>query len=259
MSGVNRDKTRDNRSRKERRQDHGAKLLVEDAKNKMHENDWNLDWFKPKGLQIDCVESMEKNIFTIIDAPSGCGKTSIALWWALHQLKNRNYNQLIFIKNCTETGDDQIGFLSGDAESKVDVHVATTKRIFHTFMPKNKLENDISNDKIRLTIPNFELGATYDSAIVVMDESQLMSPSTIKLLTERCGKYSKYIILGDSAQRYAVKKRGDGFEDFIDRTTITHSGTRWSKYEPMVGYVKMTRHDNQRSDGSKFINKLYEG
>lgn len=258
MGGVNRDKTRNNRSRKERRQEHGARLLVEDAKNKMHDNDWNLDWFKPKGLQIDCVESMDKNLFTIVDAPSGCGKTSVALWYALTQIKSRNYDKLIFIKNPTEVGDDNIGFLSGSESDKLMAHTDTTKRIFYEFMSKNKFDNDTSKDRIRLTIPNFLLGATFDHSIIILDETQLMSPTTVKLLTERCGKYSKYIILGDSGQRYAVKKRGDGFEDFIERTTTVHAGARWSKCEPMVGYVKMSRHDNQRSDGSKFINKLYE-
>lgn len=255
MSGPNRDRKT---SRRERRQEIGERQLAEDSKKKLFENDWNLDWFKPQGLQIDCIEAIDKNVFTIIDAPSGCGKTSVSLWWALNQLKSRNYNRLIFIKNATEVGDDQIGYLSGSESDKLMAHMATTKRIFWEFISKNKLEADMSKEKIRLTIPNFELGATYDNSIVILDETQLMSESTVKLLTERCGKGTKYLILGDSQQRYAVKKRGDGFTDFIKRTTVEHHGLNWSKYEPHVGYVKMTRHDNQRSEGSKFINKLYE-
>lgn len=119
-------------------------------------------------------------------------------------------------------------------------------------------KRDGRKDKIRLTIPNFLLGATFDNCIVCLDETQLMSPMTVKLLTERCGKNTKYIILGDDLQRYAVKKRGDDFNDFIERTTVEHQGVRFSKHEPMIGYVRMSRHDNMRSDGSAFINKLYE-
>lgn len=257
MAGRNREQQRDRRSRKEKRLLRGEELLAQDNM-KQFDNDWNLDWFQPRGLQIDCVEGMEKNTFMVIDAPSGCGKTSVALWWALSNLKSKNYQQLLFIKNPTESGDDQIGFLSGDQDDKLMAHMDTTKRIFWEFMHKNKFENDVSKDKIRLTIPNFLLGATFDNAIVILDEAQTMSPNTIKLLTERCGKNTKYIILGDSNQRYSVKKRADGFADFIKRTTMEHHGVNWSKYEPHVGYMKMNRHDNQRSDGSKFINKLYE-
>lgn len=260
MSGVNRVRTRrDKRNKGERRKEHGEELLREDNIKKQFDNDWNLDWFQPKGLQIDCVEAIEKNIFTIIDGSSGCGKTSTALWWALHQIKNQNYNHLVFIKNATEVGDDAIGYLSGDEKSKVDAHMDATKRIFWEFMSKNKLENDISKGKIRLTIPNFLLGTTMSNSVVILDECQLMSPATIKLLTERCGPHTKYIILGDSTgQRYAVKNRADGLSDFIKRVTVEHHGLKWSKYEPFVGYVKMNQYDNQRSEGSKFINKLYE-
>lgn len=258
MSGENRNRQRDRKSRKERRQEHGEVLLAEDNNRKQFDNDWTLDWFKPQGLQIDCVDSFDKNLFTVVDAPSGCGKTSVALWWSLNELRLRNYNQLVFIKNPTEVGDDKIGYLSGSESDKLLAHMDTTKRIFHEFISKNKLENDLSKDRIRLTIPNFLLGATLDNCIVILDEVQLMSQDTVKLLTERMGKNTKYIILGDAKQRYAVSKRNDGFTDFIDRTTILHQGVRWSKCEPFVGYVKMSKLDNQRSDGSAFINSLYE-
>ena len=256
MSGVNRVREQQRKSRKERRQEIGEVQLLEDKK-KTFENDYTLDWFIPRGLQQDCVESFENNIYSVIDAPSGCGKTTTALWWALSQIRMRKYNQLIFIKNPTEVGDDQIGFLSGSEDDKLTAHYDTTKHIFYDFISKNKLENDVSKRRIRLTIPNFLLGSTFDNAIVIVDETQTMSPNTVKLLTERCGQDTKYILLGDSSQTYSVKKRADGFKDFMERTTTTQHDARWSKCNPYVGYVKMFYNDNQRSEGSKFINKLY--
>lgn len=255
MSGANRTKQQD---RRRKRQLIGETQLAEDKK-KEFENDLTLDWFMPVGLQIDCVNSFEKNSFSVVDGVSGCGKTSVALWWALNKIKtDRSYHKLIFIKNPTEVGDDQIGFLSGDENDKLMAHMDTTKRIFQGFVSKNKLENDISKDRIRLTIPNFLLGTTFDNSIIIIDECQTMSPKTIKLLTERCGKNSKYILLGDGGQRYSVKSRADGFSDFIERVTVTHQGVRWSKHEPYVGYVKMNAEDNQRSSESAFINRIYE-
>ena len=258
MAGKNRDRVKDKQERRRERQLHGEIALAKDQQ-KTFENDYNLDWFVPEGLQMDCVESFEKNTYTVVDADSGSGKTSVAIWWALHQKKLGNFRQIVFIKNPTEVGDDQIGFLSGSESDKLMAHMDTTKRIFHHFIPKNKLESDMSADRIRMTIPNFLLGASLDHAIVIVDEGQTMSPSTIKLLTERCGVYTKYIILGDSKQTYSVKKRPDGFKDFVQRVTLEHQGLRFSKYEPMVGYVRMGAESNMRSGGSKFINKLYSG
>lgn len=259
MTGVNRENRRNRMSRKERRTHIGQELLNKDKENERHSmNDWNLNWFTPQGRQMDAVESFRNNIYTIIDAPSGCGKTTTALWIALKELQSRNYDQLIFIKNPTEAGDDQIGYLSGSESDKLMAHMDTTKRIFHTFISKNKLENDISNDKIRLIIPNFLLGATFDNAIIIIDEVQTMSPSTVKLLTERCGKHTKYILLGDSGQKYSVKKRADGFADLISRATVENYGVLFPKYRDYMGYVKMTSEENMRSSGSAFINNLYK-
>jgi predicted ribonuclease YlaK len=239
------------------RVERGNMMLVDDAKKSYQQgNDWNLDWFEPKGRQAHIIESIDYCTFTVIDGPSGSGKTSCALYKALSDMKDHQYRQLVFIKNPTEVGDDQIGFLSGSEQDKLVAHYETTKRIFYNFISKGKLDSDIRAERIRLTIPNFLLGATLDDAIIILDESQLMSPATVKLLLERIGKNSKYIILGDSYQRYAVKKRSDGFSDLISRVTYDNHGTLFAKYEDF-SYIKLTRDENMRSDGSKLINYIY--
>lgn len=187
-----------------------------------------------------------------------CGKTATSLWLALKALKHGDFSKLVFLKNPTEVGDDNIGYLSGSESDKLKAHLQTTRYIFHEFISSSKLEADENAGRIRLSIPNFLLGATLDYSVVLIDEAQLMSPPTMKLLLERCGVGTKYIIMGDSRQRYSVKKREDGFREFIERVTYLDNGQRFSKYDH-VGYVRMTTDENQRSEGSKFITKLYEG
>lgn len=242
----------------EQRVKRGTEQLAVERKRKEFDNDWNLDWFFPAGQQQFVVDSFNEHTFTIVDAPSGCGKTSIALWLALNYLKDGLCNKLVFVKSPTEVGDDAIGFLSGDESDKLKAHMETTKYIFHDFMSKSKFEADSNAGRIRLTIPNFVLGTTWDYSVVLIDEAQLMSPDTTKLLLERCGVDSKYIIMGDSRQRYAVKRRADGLKDFIEKVTYIQNDQRFSKYD-QVGYVRMTTDENRRSEGSKFITKLYEG
>lgn len=236
----------------------GIEELALERKKKEFDNDWKLDWFVPAGQQQFVVDSFNEHTFTIVDAPSGCGKSSIALWLSLNGLRYQDFNTIVFIKSPCETGDDAIGYLSGSESDKLLAHLQTTRYIFQEFMSKPKLEADESAGRIRLTIPNFLLGSTFDYSVVVIDEAQLMSPDTVKLLLERCGVGTKYLILGDSRQRYAVKKRADGFKDFIERVTYMQDDNRFSKYDH-VGYVKMNTDENRRSEGSKFITKLYEG
>ena len=269
MTGVNRRAIQDRKGKgkiKNSRNDDFSEQTSN--RKKSFDNDWNMEWFNPIGKQNDIVDSIlgyrsedgeivEGKVFTIVDGSSGVGKTTTALHTALKLLKNNHVNQLIFAKNPTEVGDDKIGFLSGSETDKLQAHYDSTKRIFHEFIAVNKLENDINNGKIRLTIPNYLLGSTFDNAIVLIDEVQLMSTSTVKLLLERCGTNTRYVIMGDSKQRYAISKRNDGFTDIINKVTGDYQGSRESKSD-LVGYVRLTSDENQRSLGSKFITKLYE-
>lgn len=218
---------------------------------------YELGWFSPVGEQQKIVDSMDEKELTIVDSPSGTGKSTTVLWKALTEYKNKNFDKIYLIKNPTEAGDDQIGFLPSSAEDKISVHMEAMKGIFYQFISKEKLENDIKSGNIVLTIPNFLLGTTIDDSIIILEESQTMSPNTVKLITERAGQGSIVIIVGDSRQRYSVKKREDGLNDIIQKVTKEEGGVRLSNYSN-VGYIKMTSDNNMRSSLSKFITEIYE-
>lgn len=220
-------------------------------------DDYKLDEFSPIGNQQDIVHSMVWNDLTIVNAPAGTGKTTTALWKALQMLKAGDFRKLIFLKNPTEVGDDQIGFLSGDKTDKLAAHYESTKRIFQQFMTSGKLESDISSGKIELNIPNYALGATWDNSIILIDEAQLMSPSTVKLLLERAGINTRIVLMGDVRQTYAIKKRSNGLQDLLDRVAPENSIGDREPVADFIGYVEMTSADNQRSRLSQFITEVY--
>lgn len=218
---------------------------------------FELDWFHPVGDQQKIVNSMEDNDLSVVDSPSGTGKSSTVLWKALAEYRSKNFEKIYLIKNPTESGDDSIGFLPSSAEDKISVHMEAMKSIFYQFISKEKLENDIKSENIVLTIPNFLLGKTIDRSIIILEEAQTMSPNTVKLICERAGQGSIVVVVGDSRQRYSVKKRDDGLNDLINRVTELEGETRYSKYDS-VGYIKMTSDNNMRSSLSKFITEIYE-
>lgn len=195
---------------------------------------------------------------TIVQGSAGVGKTSVAVRTALKLLKeNNDYNTVYFVKNPTESGDDAIGFLTGDKDEKLEKHFEVMRGVFLNFMSKGALECDEKNGKIKFEIPNYLQGATLDNCIVILDESQNMSPSTLKMLMERLGKNAKLVVLGDKKQTYAVNSRKDGFSDFIHRITeVDESGVRYS-VEPLFEYIELTSEDNQRSALSKRVTELY--
>ena len=222
---------------------------------------YNLNKFQLTANQQKIEDSIYEFDATIVQGSAGVGKTSVAIRTALKLLKENNeFKTIIFVKNPTESGDDAIGFLTGDKDEKLEKHFEVMRGVFLDFMPKGVLECDEKNGNIRFDIPNYLQGATLSDCIVILDETQNMSPSTLKMLMERLGENSKLIVLGDRAQTYAVNSRKDGFTDFVGRITTTEEvdgeQERYS-VEPLFNYIELTSTDNKRSALSKRVTELY--
>ena len=239
--------------RHEQRELRGVSQEVEARKNSNEK--YNLDWFKPSARQQDIVDAIDQYDWVGVQAPSGCGKTTTVVWKAL-SLLGKGYRKIVFVKNPTEAGDDQIGFLTGGETSKLEPHFDSMRGVFLDFMNKGKLESDEKNLNIQFKIPNFLLGATISDAVVILDECQTYSPNTLKLLMERVDDSCKLIVLGDKNQKYSVKKRQDGFTDLIERITRVDEQGRDS-IEPLFKYIELTSNENKRGAISKRVTELY--
>lgn len=239
----------------ETRSERGTREVIEEQR--VNREDYNLAWFKPTLTQKEIIRSICENQLTAVQGSSGCGKSTTAIFQSLKLLKEGKFDKILFIKTPSEDGDDQIGFLTGDTNQKLNSHMESMRSIFHTFMTKNKLTMEEKRERIKFSIPNFEAGKTFYNSIVILDESQKFSPNTMKLLLERVHESSIVIVLGDKNQRYAAKKREDGFTDFIMKITEVDDEGRYSA-EELMGYIEMTAEDNMRGELSRRIVTLYE-
>lgn len=227
---------------------------------------YSLNKFKLDGKHKEIAESMYNVEATVVQGVSGVGKTTVVVQTALKMLgENNEYNKIIFVKNPTESGDDKIGYLKGDENEKLQAHFESMRSVFLEFMSLGVLESAEKNDNIEFLIPNFVQGRTFKNAIVIIDESQNMSPQTLKLVMERCGDDTKLIVLGDKAQTYAVDKRKDGFTDFVHRITdvvveLDENGSENKKRvskEELFHYVELDSSMNKRSPLSKRVTEIY--
>ena len=141
-----------------------------------------------------------------VNAPAGCGKSTAAIWKALTDIRNGKFKNLTFLKTPAEYGDDQIGFLTGDKNQKLDNHFEVMRGIFYDFMPKTKLITDEKKGTIKFNIPNFLAGATLYNTILIIDEAQTLSSKTLQLVLERLGEGSKAFVLYDHRQQYSIKE-----------------------------------------------------
>ena len=218
---------------------------------------YDLDWFKPRGRQVEIMDAVDTHDWVAVEAPSGSGKTTALLWKALNLIQQGKYKRLVFVRGVMEVGDDCIGYLKGSEEDKLSTHFDSTRELFLDFMPKGKLECEEKAGNIVFKIPNFLLGATIQpDTIYFLNECQTFSPMTLKLLMERVSDGCKLLMDADRQQTYAIKKRKDGFSDFIDKVTEVDEDGRYS-IEPLFKYVKLTTNENQRGAISKRVTELY--
>ena len=237
------------------RAEKGMKDIAND--HKINNESYSLDWFSPTEGQQDVVRSMIENELTLVQASSGAGKSTTVIWQALKDLKAGYYKSILFVKTPNESSDDLIGFLPSSAEDKLSVHFEATRSVFHQFMTKEKLVMEEKKGRINFKIPNFIQGATFENTLMILDESQSLSPNTMKLVMERVGKGSKIVVCADKNQRYSYRKREDGFTNFVNMVTAIDEDGRYSNVDT-IGYVEMPASANMRSDLSRLIVTLYE-
>jgi phosphate starvation-inducible protein PhoH len=235
------------------RQQKGEQDIAQD--NMSQSQDFNLSWFKPTPTQQQIVRSIQYNLLTAVQASSGCGKSTTAIWTALKLLKEGQCKNIVFVKSAAEYGDDQIGFLTGDSNQKLQAHFEVMRSIFHDFMSPTKLEYEEKRKRITFTVPNFIAGKTFYDSIIIIDEAQTLSPMTMKMLLERASDTSKFVVLGDKKQTYANRKRIDGFTDFVSKI-VDKNGCC---LEEDMNVIYMTSDDNMRGKLSKRVLEIYGG
>ena len=217
---------------------------------------YQLEWFSPTGLQSTLVDYIDCYDTVLVQGSSGVGKSTTAVWKGL-TLLGKKYKHVLFIKTPNESGDDALGFLPSDVDNKLEPHFKAMKGVFLDFMTEAKLETDVKKGNIKFEIPNYIQGTTFSNTYAIIDESQNMSPYTIKLLLERFDDSCKVVVLGDCMQTYSIKKRQDGFTDLVKRVCDKDDNDKFYCVIPDWAYVELPPSENRRGKRSRLVTELY--
>ena len=227
-------------------------LMMKKTKN----ND-NTFIYTPKSFnQENYVESLldEKVDMIIAVGPAGTGKTLFACLKAVSQLKNGNIRKLILTRPVV-TVEEDIGFLPGNINKKMDPWTKPIFDLFLEFFSKTELDNFIHNNIIEISPLAFMRGRTFKNSFIIADEMQNSSPNQMKMLTTRIGTNSKMVITGDLNQTDIPSK--NGLEDLLERINkynLKNNNTLNSS----IKIIKFEKEDIERSDIVKHIINLYE-
>ena len=136
---------------------------------------------------------------------AGSGKTILALAAAIEQtVPNKLYRRIIVTRS-TQGLDEDIGFLPGTEEEKMEPWLgAITDNLEALHWEDENCGSSVEYvlNKVPLMFKslNYIRGRSFQSSLIIIDESQNLTPHQIKTIVTRAGNGSKVICLGNLAQ-----------------------------------------------------------
>ncbi|NIJ46110.1 PhoH-like ATPase [Wenyingzhuangia heitensis] len=164
---------------------------------------------KPKNAEqtfaIDALLN-ESIKLVALQGVAGTGKTLLALATALEQ--KALYNQIILARPIIPLSNRDIGFLPGGAEEKISPYMQPLfdnlkfiKSQYKADSRKRKALDEMEeNEDLVLTALAFIRGRSLANVIMIIDESQNLTPHEVKTIITRAGEGTKIIFTGDINQ-----------------------------------------------------------
>lgn len=150
-------------------------------------------------IQETYLDAIKTNDIIFGIGSAGTGKTFIAASYAASQLFHRRVDRIILTRPNVETGRS-LGFLPGTLEEKYAPYLEPFEGVFERSLGKGFYEYSLKSKNIDPRPLGFMRGATFDNAIVLLDEAQNATKSELKMILSRIGQNTKVIISGDDDQ-----------------------------------------------------------
>lgn len=155
---------------------------------------------KPKTIgQRIYVESINTHELVFGIGPAGTGKTFLAVAQAVKALKSGAVQKIIITRPAVEAGEN-LGFLPGDLQSKVDPYLRPIFDAMHEILGIDTFNNHRERGVIEIAPLAYMRGRTLDNAFVILDEAQNTTKEQMKMFLTRFGAHSKVVVNGDISQ-----------------------------------------------------------
>ena len=178
--------------------------------------DWSSLDFRTTN-QKSFYRTIGRNDVTFCVGPAGCGKTYLATHYALKNLAQGKYKNMVITKPLVEVDGEKMGYLPGDIDEKTAPYMMSLYYNMEQIIGKERLEVLKRAGVVQVIPLAYMRGLTLTDSIVVLDEAQNATPSQIKTFLTRIGNGSKFIVNGDLMQ--SDIKISNGLEDSIKRFT----------------------------------------
>jgi PhoH-like ATPase len=161
------------------------------------------------------LRGSESAPLVVVKGAAGTSKTFIAMACALDMVWNTKkpmYRKIIICRPTVTMGGEELGFLPGDINSKVEPYMRPIWDSLEQLVDQNDDERykneSVLRDKVEEIVSRvitteaigFLRGRSLVKTLVIIDEAQNTTPSVIRAIITRIGQGSKVILLGDPSQ-----------------------------------------------------------
>lgn len=212
--------------------------------------------YEPKSeSQREYVRMLEDNNYKLIIAngAAGTGKTLLACQSAIQELNDGEKDKIIITRPIVPVEED-LGFLPGTINKKMDPWTRPIMDIFNDFHSKSNIKTMMKDNTIEISPLGFMRGRTFRNAFIIADEMQNCSPNQMLMLLTRLGENSKIVITGDLKQ---CDKDWSGLKDLLEKLELYYELEVDKMKEDGIGIIEFSNNDVQRSKLVSQVLKIY--
>jgi len=145
------------------------------------------------------LQAIAQHDIVIGIGPAGTGKTYLAVAAAVDALSRKRVRRIILARPAVEAGEN-LGFLPGDLQEKVDPYLRPLYDALEDMMPKDRVQKALETRTIEIAPLAYMRGRTLSDAFVILDEAQNATGMQMKMFLTRLGVNSRAVITGDKTQ-----------------------------------------------------------
>jgi len=145
------------------------------------------------------VAAIAQNDIVIGIGPAGTGKTYLGVACAVDALYKKRVRRIILARPAVEAGEN-LGFLPGDLQEKVDPYLRPLYDALEDMMPHDRVRRALEDSTIEIAPLAYMRGRTLADAFIILDEAQNATGAQMKMFLTRLGLNSRVVVTGDKTQ-----------------------------------------------------------
>ena len=166
-----------------------------------------------------------QKMIVIATGPAGTGKSVLAMLAGIKALTEKKVNKLILCRPSVGVSDENLGFLPGTIEDKMEPWVIPLMDVLTEYYSAKEIGSMIDSKVIEFLPLMYMRGRNIKNSFVILDEGQNTTIEQCKALFTRLCENSKLVVTGDNDQ--SDKRTGENGLLFFKKALVKFGNSKY--------------------------------